>query len=59
MDFFFSLEIEAFLINSEKGIKADFQFENSWGGRVLKNLYSFTVNLAVLLMVFWELNIFT
>ena len=58
MDFFL-LEIEAFLINSEKGIKADLQSENSWRGRVLKNLYSFTVNLAVLLMLFWELNTFT
>ena len=52
MDFFL-LEIEAFLINSEKGIKADLQSENSWRGRVLKNLYSFTVNLAVLLMLFF------
>lgn len=57
---FFPLEIETFLINSEKGIKVDPQTENSWRGRVLKNLFVFflIVNLAMLLMLFWQLNTF-
>lgn len=38
---FFPLEIETFLINSEKGIKVDPQTENSWRGKVLKNLFVF------------------
>lgn len=41
---FFPLEIETFLINSEKGIKVDPQTENSWRGRVLKNLFVFFFN---------------